>query len=333
MISKIKEQIEASPKRYKYLAIIIALAIIFCLPLLLSEQRYVLFLMCTFGIYIIVTAGLDLCFGYSGQISIGQAAFYAIGAYTSAILSASCNVPVLLAMLIGGIAAALAGYGLAFSAVKLVHHFLALVTIGFGEIVRLLILNSVNLTGGPDGFIGIPALKIFGIDFGSNLMFFYFIFFLTIVFLILKSSIVNSRVGRAFIAIRENPTASEAFGIKLSKYKAMAFAVGAFFAGIGGALYAHLVKFISPETFSIDQSIMFLVMVLIGGMGTFFGPILGAVLIIIVNEWLQIFGDFQMAIYGIIIIVVLFFMPKGIVGTLKDKAFFSKKRLARKEGE
>ena len=333
MINKIVKNIQASPKKYKYTFIGILLAIIFFLPLILADQRYILFLMCVSGIYIIVNSGLDLCFGYSGQISIGQAAFYAIGAYTSAILSTNYGVPVFLAMLCGGITAAIIGYLLSFSAVKLVHHFLALVTIGFGEIVRLLILNSVDVTGGPDGFIGIPALKLFGITFGTNQSFFYIVFVLTIVFLVLKSSIVNSRVGRAFIAIRENPIASEAFGIKLSRYKAMAFGVGALFAGIGGALYAHLVRFISPETFSLDQSIMFLVMVLIGGMGTFLGPIVGAVLVIIVNEWLQVFGDFQMAIYGVIIIVVLFFLPKGIIGTLKDKSFFLKSKMTRKEGE
>lgn len=318
-MGKIISMISSYKVQKNSLIIILAIALIF--PVAFSSETYMLFLLCMFGIYIIVNSGLDILFGYSGQISLGHAGFYAIGAYVSAFMSIS-GVPVILSMIMGAVAAALVGYLLALPTVKLVHHFLALVTIGFGEIVRLLALNGGAVTGGADGINFIPELKIFGLSIGSYQYYFYFVLAVTIVFLVIKSKLVDSRVGRAFIAIRENPDASEAFGIRLSKYKALAFTISAFYAGFGGALYAHLIRFISPESFSGEQSIMFLVMILVGGMGTFIGPILGGGIIIMLTEFLQRFGNYQMAIYGILIILVLFVLPKGIIGTIKNKYYY-----------
>lgn len=205
---------------------------------------------------------------------------------------------------------------------KLVHHFLSIVTIGFGEIVRLLALNGpTKLTGGANGIGGIPPVSLFGYKLTSNATYLYFVLALVVLFLIIKKRIVDSRVGRAMLAIKCNPDASEAFGIKISKYKAMAFTAAAFYAGIGGALYAHLVRFISPESFSGEQSSMFLVMILVGGMGTFYGPLIGSFLIILVTEFLQNFGTYQMLVYGALIIFVLFVMPNGIAGTLRKKYY------------
>lgn len=289
-------------------------------PILFSSETYMLFLLCLLGIYIIVNTGFDLSFGYSGQISLGQAGFYAIGAYVTALLSLS-GVPVLLTMFCGAIAAALVGFILAKPCVKLVHHFLAIVTIGFGEIVRLIVLNAGDLTGGPDGLIGIPPLNLFGFELRDYGAYFYFVLAMVLIFILAKCRLVNSRVGRAFLAIRDNPDASEAFGLKLSKYKSLAFTTAAFYAGFGGALYAHLVRFISPESFSAEQSNMFLVMILIGGMGTLVGPLIGSAIIITVTEVLQQFGNYQMLIYGIIIIFVLFVMPNGIAGTIRNRYY------------
>ena len=290
-------------------------------PIAAPGATYMHLVFCTFGIYIIVNCGLDILFGYSGQMSLGQAGFYAIGAYFSAILSKS-GVPVLISMLIGACMASLVGYILAIPCSKLVHHFLAVVTIGFGEIVRLIALNAPKeLTGGPNGIGSIPQVNLFGFKITTNAQYLYFVLFLVLAVLLLKRNITNSRVGRAMLAIRCNPDASEAFGIKLSKYKTMAFAIAAFCAGLGGALYAHLVKYISPESFTADQSQMFLVMILVGGMGTLAGPVIGSLLIIIVQEVLQRFGTYQMLIYGLLIIFVLFFMPNGIAGSMKNRYY------------
>ena len=313
-------KIAANPKMQKIFGL--ALVVITLLyPILFPEQAYMHLIICTLGIYIIVNTGFDILFGYSGQISLGQAGFYAIGAYFSAIFS-KAGMPVLLSMVLAAMIAALVGYGLAIPCSKLIHHFLAITTIGFGEIVRLLALNGpAKLTGGANGIGGIPTASIFGYQLSSKASYLYFVVALVILVLFIKQRIVNSRVGRAMSAIKCNPDASEAFGIKLSKYKAMAFTIAAFYAGIGGALYAHLVRFISPESFSADQSSMFLVMILVGGMGTFCGPIIGSTIIIFVTEVLQRFGQYQMLIYGALIIFVLFFMPNGIAGTLRNRYY------------
>lgn len=302
----------------------IAILVVACValyPVAFSGSIYMHLILCTLGIYVIVNTGFDILFGYSGQISLGQAGFYAIGAYFSAILS-KAGLPVVLSMLLAATIAAVVGYVLAIPCSKLVHHFLAIVTIGFGEIVRLLALNGpTKLTGGANGIGAIPPVSLFGIKLTTNAMYLYFVLALALLFLIIKHRIVDSRVGRAMQAIKCNPDASEAFGMKLSRYKAMAFTIAAFYAGVGGALYAHLVRFVSPESFSADQSSMFLVMILVGGMGTFCGPIIGSLLIIVVTEFLQQFGTYQMLIYGALIIFVLFFMPNGIAGTLRNKYY------------
>jgi len=319
-------------KRFQLCLGLVLVAGVLLYPVLFPDQLYIQLIICTLGIYIIVNTGFDLLFGYSGQISLGQAGFYAIGAYFSAILS-KAGVPVLLSMLLAASIAALVGYGLAIPCSKLVHHFLSITTIGFGEIVRLLALNGPRkLTGGASGMGGIPALTLFGVKLNTNASYLYFVVALVVLGLFLKQRIVHSRVGRAMIAIKCNPDASEAFGMKLSHYKAMAFTIAAFYAGMGGALYAHLVRFISPESFSADQSSMFLVMILVGGMGTFTGPIIGSTIIIVIQEFLQKFGQYQMLIYGALIIFVLFFMPNGIAGTVRRRYYHLLNKLPARPG-
>ncbi len=310
-----------SQTKAQRLIAIIAVALAVAYPLVFPQSIYIHLLICTLGIYIIVNTGFDILFGYSGQISLGQAGFYAIGAYFSAILS-KVGVPVLLSILVAACIAAIVGYVLAIPCSKLVHHFLAIVTIGFGEIVRLLALNGpTELTGGANGIGAIPTVNLLGLKLDSNAKYLYFVLALVLLALLAKQRIIDSRVGRALQAVKCNPDASEAFGMKLSKYKSMAFTIAAFYAAVGGALYAHLVRFISPESFSAEQSNMFLVMILVGGMGTFCGPLIGSLLIIVVTEFLQQFGTYQMLIYGALIIFVLFFMPNGIAGPLRGRYY------------
>jgi branched-chain amino acid transport system permease protein len=193
-----------------------------------------------------------------------------------------------------------------------------MVTIGFGEIVRLLLLNGGELTGGPDGIVSIPELEIGPVAFDTNRTYFYVILLSVAALLAVKVRLVDSRVGRAFVAIRESPRAAAACGIDVQRYKVLAFAIGAFYAGVGGALYAHLIRFVSPETFSLEQSVSFLTMVLLGGAGTLLGPVLGTLIVIFLFEYLQAFGQAQMAVYGLVIIGVLFFMPRGLTGLLRE---------------
>ena len=299
--------------------LLLAVAGLFLVPWMSREQAYLILVLNITGIYIIVNSGLDIVYGYSGQISIGQAGFYAIGAYVSAILSLHLGLPVLLTMVVGALAAALAGAIIAIPSTRVVHHFLALVTIGFGEIVRLIVHNGKELTGGPDGIVAIPALKLGSVELASIESYYYVVLISVLALLAVKKSLVNSRIGRALLAIRFNPEASMAFGIDVHRYKVLAFTIGAFYAGFGGALYAHMIRFISPETFTLDQSVLFLTMVLLGGSGSLWGPIIGSVLLMLMSELLQGFGTYQMAIYGLMIMLVLFFMPRGIVGGIKAK--------------
>ncbi len=282
------------------------------LPLLFLSDSYLVLLLCTTGISIIVVAGLDILFGYSGQISLGHAGFYCIGAYTSAILSLKLGWSVFLTIAVGGVLATIVGILLALPAVKLVHHFLALVTISFGQLVHLFVAEARGLTDGYSGINFIPRPRLGGFEFESNTAYYYLVYGILIVLLVAKQRLIASRTGRAFVAIREDAHAASGMGVNVTKYKTIAFAVSAFYAGIGGGLYAHLIGFISPETFVLNQSIIFLTMLLFGGMGNFWGPILGSAALAVVAEFLQKLESYQMLAYGIFLLLIIVYIPGGI---------------------
>ena len=295
------------------------------LPLVFHDNSYFILLLCTIGISIIVVSGLDILFGYSGQISQGHAAFYCIGAYTSAILSRNFLVPVFLTLFIGAIVATLLAILIAIPAVKLVHHFLALVTISFGQLTYLFVANAKQLTEGYSGMNFIPRPTLGNFEFDSNFSFFYIIYIFLIIFLTVKKRLIDSSTGRALIAIRENPHASEGMGINNAGYKVMAFAVSAFYTGFAGALYAHLIGFISPESFEMNQSVIFLTMLLFGGMGNMYGPILGAIALTAVSEYLQKLGSYQMLAYGVFLLFIIVFIPSGISQGINVRSLFKKR--------
>lgn len=297
---------------------IIVIILIMLVPLIFKNNNYIILIMCMIGIYIIAISGLDLLFGYTGQISLGHAAFYAIGAYSSALL-AKMGVPPFLSIPIAGFMAAFAGIIIAFPASKLLHHFLALMTIAFNILVYHAIANIlVNLTGGHVGLIAIPAFKIGNFVFAERLTYFYVILFYTLLSLLVKQRIVYSRTGRAFIAIRENYHAANGLGVNVHYYKMLAFLISALFTGVAGALYAHMVRYISPDTFTFNQSVLFLIMLLFGGPGSLSGPIMGVVTLLILAETLQKFTNIQMLIYGIFLLVIIIFLPGGVYGLFRN---------------
>jgi len=300
------------------------------IPLIFQDNSYFILLLCTTGIAIIVVTGLDILFGYSGQISLGHAAFYCIGAYTSAILSRNHHVPVFLTMFLGALLATLFAIIIAIPAVKLVHHFLALVTISFGQLTYLFVANTPKLTEGFSGMGFIPRPSIGGFEFYTNFSYFYMVYFFLLLFLIIKQRLIDSSTGRALIAIRENPHASQGMGVDNRKYKVMAFAISAFYTGFAGALYAHLIGFISPESFERPQSIIFLTMLLFGGIGNLYGPILGAVALTAVSEYLQLLGSYQMLVYGVFLLLIVVFIPSGISQGINVRSLFFK---GRKKGD
>lgn len=270
------------------------------------------------AIYLIAVSGLDMVFGYCGQISMGHAAFYAIGAYGSALLSDHLHLPVIVTMLIAPIIAAAIGALLAYPASKLVFHFLSLATIAFGEIVYQLILQSPGgITGNAVGYPTKPVSLGF-IRFDNSFKFYFLALFFVVVFMVAKTHMVKSRVGRAFVAIRENVHAAEGMGINVRKYKIIAFSVSAFFTAFAGGMYAHSVGYISPDTFTNKQSVMFITMLLFGGTASKPGPIIGAIAVLLLNEALRSLENLQMFVYGVLLLIVILLLPGGIFGMLRD---------------
>lgn len=298
---------------------IVLLVVLLILPMIFAAVgfQYGVMVCCFAFLYIVAVSGLDIDFGYCGQISMGHAAFFAIGAYGSVMMHQYLHLPIIVTMLLATILAAAIGAVIAYPASKLVFHFLSLATIAFGEIVYSLLLNSPgNITGNAVGMFTDP-ISLFGFEFSSNKSFYYFGLAVTAIFLLAKYLMVNSKVGRAWIAIRENPHAANGMGINVTKYKVMAFAVSAFYTGFAGAMYAHLVRYIGPDTFTQKQSVMFVTMMLFGGTGSIPGSIVGAVLVFSITEGLRMFEQYQMLIYGVLLLMVIVGLPGGVYGEAK----------------
>jgi branched-chain amino acid transport system permease protein len=295
---------------------IVALAAV--LPLIIHDD-YIIRIAIMAGIFILLSLGLNLVTGYTGQFCLGWAAFYGVGAYTSALLVMKMNFPFWLSMPLGGLMAAVFGIALGIPTMRLKDIYLAITTLGFGEIVRLTMVNWTDLTRGSMGLPGIPAPSLFGYEFDSNVPYYYLIFFLVAITVLAMQRIIDSRVGRALIAIREDDLAAKTMGIDVTAYKVMAFAVGAFFAGIAGSFYAHFTSFIDPHTFSFAESISVLAMVVLGGMGSIRGAILGAVVLSVAPEILRDVSEYRMIIFGLIMMVVMLVRPQGIMGKNRDR--------------
>ena len=263
-------------------------------------------------LYIIAVSGLDILFGYSGQISMGHAAFFCIGSYGSVLLHEFTGLPVLITILIGTVLATLIGSLLAYRASKLVFHFLSLATIAFGEVVYQLVAQSPgNITGNFTGKFT-ETISLFGFKLNTYTKYYFFSVVCMVIFLIIKTNLVRSRVGRAFIAIRENSHAANGMGINVRKYKVIAFATSVFYTAFAGGLYAHLVRFISPDTFTQKQSVMFLTMLLFGGSASVGGTVTGVFTVQFLNEILRSAERYQLLIYGVLLLVVILAFPGGL---------------------
>lgn len=254
------------------------------------------------GINIIMAVSLNLINGFTGQFSIGHAGFMAIGAYTSAIFTVKLGLPFALGILAGALAASIVGFLIGLPTLRLKGDYLAIATLGFGEIIRVAFVN-IEYVGGASGFSGIPHITTWT-----------WVFMLALFTVVFIKNFINSSHGRACISIREDEIAAETMGINTTKYKVMAFTIGAFFAGLGGSVYAHYFYVIAPQTFGFLKSIDYLVMVVLGGMGSITGSILAATILTIVNAFLQSFAEIRMIIYSLILIIIMLFRPQGLMG-------------------
>lgn len=288
-----------------------------CMTAIAFGETYMALMFCRIGIYTIAVSGLDILFGYTGQISFGHAAFFAVGSYTSAYFSINMGWNPIFTMLIGVVFSMIVGAVIAIPATKLVKHFLSLLTIAFGQLVYTFANSTRPITGGASGLKDIPSISIFNFSFDTYAKSFIFIFILAVLLTIVKQNIVKSRTGRAFLAIRENTQAAYSSGINVRVYKTMAFVISAAYAGLAGGLYAHLINFISPDTFSSTQSPLFMTILLFGGMANLAGPLVGSVVLLTIKEFLQSFSTYQMMVYAVLILIVLFLLPNGISGECK----------------
>ena len=281
------------------------------------------------GIYGLLSMSLNLLLGYTGQLSLGHAAFFGVGAYLSSLAYLNLGIP-----LWGGVAVALAGSGLlgffvARLAFKLRGAYFVIMTIGIAEVLKLVALNWVDLTKGPMGLTDIAAPEIHlgftTIDFGQKMPYYYLILFFVVLAFVLQNRLVNSTFGRSFIAIRENEDLAESVGIDAFKYLVIVVIVSSAIAGVAGSLYAHYVSFIDPNVFAFFISVNAVMMAIGGGQGTQAGPLLGAILFTLIPEWLRVFGDARMAIYALMVIFIVIFMPKGMLYYLTQLLNLGKK--------
>jgi branched-chain amino acid transport system permease protein len=266
------------------------------------------------GIFSLITMGLSLLMGYAGQVSLGHAAFFGLGAYTSGILCTKLAVSPWLAMIAGVLVTGTVAYAVGVPSLKLKGHYLAMATLGFGVIVTIACNEEVALTGGPSGLSGIPALTIFGVPIKGELSFYSLVWSMVLLALIFCLNVVHSRIGRALRSIHDSEVAANAMGIETARYKVMIFVLSAALASLAGSLYAHYVGFLSPGSFDLLFSIKLVMMVVVGGMYSIWGALLGTwVLTFLGNEWLQVFKDFDILVYGAILLLVVIGLPEGLV--------------------
>jgi len=311
-----------------YLLGIFSLAVLL-FPLVVGNVYYHT-LMIFVGIHVLAALGLTMLIGFAGQLSLCQAAFYGIGAYASGILSAKTGFSPCLTIPLAVLLTCLIALILGIPALKLKGHYLAMATLGFGQIANIVFKEWGSMTGGPSGFIGIPLLGIGSFILDTDLKYYILVWLIVIGVIAFLINLTNSRVGRALQALKRSEDAAATMGVPVAKYKIKVFILSASLASLGGALYAHYVTVISPESFSIGFSLVLITMVVSGGLLSIWGGVIGASLFTILPDTLQIFEDYSIIIYGGILLFILMFMPKGIAGLISLAADELKKVLSSK---
>lgn len=298
---------------YSRIVFLMLLAFSLIFPLFMT-QTYYLSTLILCGINVIAVLGLDLLISYAGQISLGHAAFMGIGAYTSGILSVKYGYNPWGSIAIGVLVTMGFAYIIAIPTLRLRGYFLAIATLGFCVIMRVLFVFFHGLTGGVSGLNDIPSLSLFGFSFNNEFRFYYLLWAIVALAMLATNNLAKSGFGRALRAIEFNDTRADSRGIDVSAYKRRVFIFSAALASISGALYGHYIHFITPFNFGLMESIMLVVMVILGGMGSRVGSLLGAGIITILPEALRGMAEGETIVYGMIIVLVMMFMPTGLVG-------------------
>ena len=281
------------------------------LPFGLPNEYYLTVLIVA-GFHTIVTMGLNLLMGYAGQVSLGHSAFYGIAAYTTGILTARFHWPVAAGIAAGIALVLVVAAGIAVPTLRLRGHYLAMGTLGFGIIVYIVLNEATNLTGGPSGLTGIPKLTVAGFPVATDLQFYYVVWGVALLLFLLAQNLVRSRLGRALRAIHASETAAAVLGVDTQRYKIGVFILSAVYAAVAGTLYAHYVTFVSPGSFGFHASIQFVTMVVLGGMGSLWGAVAGAVFLTGLPEVLRAIEDYDILLYGGLLILCMMFLPGGL---------------------
>jgi branched-chain amino acid transport system permease protein len=307
-------------QEYKILIVFIfALAIFPIIAHQIEGIQHYIDIMIFVGIFSLITIGLSLLMGYAGQISLGHAAFFGIGAYTSAVLTGKFGFNPWVAFLLGILLTAAIAYLVGVPSLKLRGHYLAMATLAFGIIIFIVFNEWDTMTLGPSGFSDIPGISIAGYDLDTDIKYYGFVWIIVILVLLFSINVIHSRIGRAFRSIHGSENAANAMGVNTSKYKVQIFVMSAAYASIGGSLYTHYMNFLSPSSFSLFFSIKLVIMVILGGgMANIWGAILGTwALTLLGAEWLHFLEEFEFLAYGAILLSMTIFLPRGLIGLIE----------------
>jgi branched-chain amino acid transport system permease protein len=289
-------------------------AVLATLPFILGSN-YMTRVAITCGIYVMLSLGLNIVVGFCGLLDLGYVAFYAIGAYLYAFMASPhfhTHLPWLAILPFCALVPALFGIALGTPTLRLRGDYLAIVTLGFGEMIRLFINNLDGLTNGPKGIANLDAVTIFGFRFSTPTRYYYLVLFFALLFVVAISRLGRSRMGRAWGAIREDEVAAKSTGLNTHSLKLRAFAMGASFAGVAGLMFAGFQRFVSPESFTFNESVIIFCMITIGGMGSIPGAILGSILLVVLPEVLRPVADYRYLFYGLLLILVMTTRPQGL---------------------
>ena len=303
--------------RFSQILWIFVLVLLLLVPTLSGENYYFLHISIMVGIFVILAQGLNILFGYAGQISIGHAAFYAIGAYASALLAARLSFPFWASSLFSLLFTGLVGFLLGLTCLRLRGEYLAITTVAFGEIVQVILTQWEEVSGGPEGFLNIPKAHIGSFLFDTPVRFYYLTLFITLLSLVLARNLTSFKLGRSFRSIRDDPLAANILGVDTTKVKLIAFVLSAAYSGLAGSLYAHYSRALLPDYFSLSLSVLIFMMVMLGGMGSLYGPVIGAIVLTVSFELLRALQAYQMVIYGVLVLLITIFAPEGLVGIVK----------------
>jgi len=308
------------------LALALGIAALVAVPHFLTRSG--IYNLSTWAVFSIAAIGLNLTLGYAGQVSLAQGAFVGVGAYAAAILT-TAGYPLALAMVLALLLCFALGWILGYPALRVQHHYLAFVTLAFSTLAFLVFRNEVWLTGGIQGISGLPRPLLFGAFVpegrrGAEMNYYYLCLAMLALVSLAAWWLVRSPWGRAFTALRENPVRAQSLGVDTRRYTLMAFAIGSALGGLAGTLQAPLVGIAEPLTYTLDLSLRFLMMVIVGGAGFFFGPFLGALVAVLLPEWLRFTEEYYLIIYAVLVIALLVYSPAGLLGIV-DRALTARR--------